>query len=254
VLRRIALLLKIFAVVALILCALALVFGTSNFQDCVSTDQQPYRAQQTEKGIPGIPVALAYRDCFGKWANDNNSAITAISTLLLFLVTAGLVWVAHRQHTTARAELRAYVFVTKCKVTHVVEGDGQGAAEAVVVIKNAGQTPARGVTNITGFAFDQYPPPPTLVLKVPRQLGDQSRFDLPPGEETVAITSPGICFTDPLKRELAEGKRVIFIYGEIRYRDVFGRDQTTQYRLMMGGPVGVNKGRLIGCKEGNEAT
>jgi hypothetical protein len=47
---------------------------------------------------------------------------------------------------------------------------------------------------------------------------------------------------------------VIFVYGEIRYRDIFKRKQWTKYRLMMGGPVGVRGRQLSGCEEGNEAT
>lgn len=223
-LKHIARAVKFSAALALILCALVLIFGASRFQECVSTNQQSDSTQEAKGSIPGISVLFAYRDCFGNWANENNAPITAVSTLLLFVVTCVLVWVAHNQHTTARIQLRAYVSVTKCKVTHVVEGEGQGAAEAVVIIKNSGQTPAKQVTNITGFAFDSYPIPASLKLKVPKISVPHTKVDLPPGEETAAVTSPGICFTESLKRELAEGKRVIFVYGEIRYQDMFGKD------------------------------
>jgi hypothetical protein len=49
-------------------------------------------------------------------------------------------------------------------------------------------------------------------------------------------------------------KKYAFVYGEMCYRDVFGKRQQTKYRLMTGGPVGFADGGLVGCDEGNEAT
>jgi hypothetical protein len=61
-------------------------------------------------------------------------------------------------------------------------------------------------------------------------------------------------FTPATKESLANGGHVIYVYGEIRYRDVFGRKQWTKYRYMIGGPVGVRGEQMAGCEEGNEAT
>jgi hypothetical protein len=41
---------------------------------------------------------------------------------------------------------------------------------------------------------------------------------------------------------------------EVQLRsDVFGKARWTQYRFMMGGPVGFRDGQLVGCEEGNES-
>jgi hypothetical protein len=63
----------------------------------------------------------------------------------------------------------------------------------------------------------------------------------------------------PLKIEereaLVNGQLVIYVYGEVRYFDAFGRKQRTRYRFMMGGPVGTQPGgKLVACEDGNEAT
>jgi hypothetical protein len=98
---------------------------------------------------------------------------TAFATVLLTIVTACLGWLAYRQVLTTRAQLRAYVFVSSAKVTNVVDGDGM--AEAHVMIKNSGQTPAYEVAQVGGFAIDRYPPPPTLDLSI---------RDVPPSTQT----------------------------------------------------------------------
>jgi hypothetical protein len=82
----------------------------------------------------------------------------------------------------------------------------------------------------------------------------RNRQALGPGAASVSLTSAGRAVTAPEKASLAEGTGIIFIYGEIRYRDAYARDQWTKYRLMLGGPVGVRGGQLAGCEEGNEAT
>src|ERR1017187_2678201 len=48
----------------------------------------------------------------GSFVETHNAAIVAISTVLLALVTGGLVWVAYVQLRTTRRQLRAYVALT----------------------------------------------------------------------------------------------------------------------------------------------
>jgi hypothetical protein len=92
-------------------------------------------------------------------------AYIAFFGLLLVIVTGGLVWIGYMQIRTARAQLRAYVFVDVIRITHV--GDGDGIPEAQVYIKNCGQTPAYQCRGVGGFAISPFfPPPPDLDLSV----------------------------------------------------------------------------------------
>jgi hypothetical protein len=59
---------------------------------------------------------------------------------------------------------------------------------------------------------------------------------------------------DQHRTALANGTGIIYVYGEIRYRDVFGLKHWTKYRYMIGGPVGLRGEQMAGCEEGNEAT
>src|SRR5215467_11313317 len=127
---------------------------------------------------------------------------------------------------TARRQLRAYVLVSGTAVTNVAEGDG--IPEAQVVIKNFGETPAYNFVNVTGFAGNVYPPPSSITLTVP-----ESEFSKPIARSVLGPTQQEMSTTDwqekkrPLTRDekiaLAEGRAIIYVYGEIRYVDAFGR-------------------------------
>jgi hypothetical protein len=88
----------------------------------------------------------------------------------------------------------------------------------------------------------------------------QTRLALPsglPSVSPVSIADPRYS-TGEAKSELvarlSNGTLIAFVYGEIRYTDIFGKARWTQYRFMMGGPVGFRDGQLVGCEEGNEST
>jgi hypothetical protein len=155
---------------------------------------------------------------------------------------------------TAERQLRAYVFVESAQIVNVL--DGSGSPEAHVVIKNYGQTPAYEL--VSGFAMDQYPSPPTLNLSVDDAdfgIGGKTAMALGPGCESFSITPSKKPSVPPeIRNEIINGTWIAYVYGEIRYKDVFGNRQTTEYRLMTGGPVGVRGSQLVGCDEGNKAT
>jgi hypothetical protein len=203
-----------------------------------------------------------------KWLHEKficdvhfTDVIISIFTVLLVFVTGGLIWVGFRQIVTSRAQLRAYVFVHTAKV--VILDDEVTVPTAVVVIKNSGQTPARRLINVSGFAVSQHPikTMPNLLVSDREFASVWTKTDLG-ADNTTATTTPisydPIYATRAAKAEfvkgLSEGKLIAFVYGEIRYRDVFKRRWWTKYRLMMGGPIGFAEGQLVGCNEGNEAT
>jgi hypothetical protein len=179
------------------------------------------------------------------------TVILAIATWALYRATRNLVRGAEE---TAERQLRAYVLVSSAKVTNLTNlVEGNGIPEAIVVIKNSGQTPAYDLHNVTGFTADSYPPRPTIKLTISdKDSIVQTTMPLGPGDTTASNTL-GKILTDPQKASLADGTGVVYVYGTIRYRDVFGKHRCTKYRLMIGGPVGVRGGQLTACEEGNEA-
>jgi hypothetical protein len=157
---------------------------------------------------------------------------------------------------TAERQLRAYVFVERAQIVNLI--DGIGRPEAHVVIKNYGQTPAYELVNIIGLAIDEYPTPPTLNLTVNEDelVGGKAAMALGPGCESFSIAAPSTAPPVPpeVRAEFFNGTRIAFVYGKVRYKDVFGTERWTEYRLMIGGAAGVRGNQLVGCDEGNEAT
>ena len=145
------------------------------------------------------------------------------------------------------SQLRAYVFVTAARI-HGFEQDGPPRLQ--IRISNRGQTPAYRLTHKHGITYRE--------ASVSRFRGDL----FPPDEEapiSVATLAPGIiqdAFIDvPLtpehKATIRNGTHALFAYGEIRYNDAFGKQRTSNYRLMYGdGPPLANDQFTI-CEEGN---
>jgi hypothetical protein len=232
-----------FAIFVVVVLAIVFWFiGTSEaFKNCL----KERKTSDAYKAIYASPSVIARtikrvdlnRVCAGDFADKDNGAITAVFTVLLTIVTGGLVWIGHRQIETSRAQLRAYVLTSRTVVTNLVHGTTE-MPEAQVTIKNSGQTPAHNVISVNRFAIDKYPSPPTLNLIISdREFSNPalSREVLGPGDTSISVVSAGRLLTAPEKASLASGTGIVYVYGEIRYRDAFGRKQSTKYRYMMGG-------------------
>jgi hypothetical protein len=155
----------------------------------------------------------------------------------------------------AERQLRAYVFVDSAQVVNVIEGGG--SPESHVVIKNFGQTPAYDVVNISGIAMDEYPSPPTLNLTMTDEDfgAEKPAMAMGPSDTSFSVIPSKRPPVPPeIRSAVINGTWVVYVYGEIRYKDVFGRKQWTKYRLMMGGPAGTSGGLLVGCDDGNQAS
>jgi hypothetical protein len=120
-------------------------------------------------------------------------------------------------------------------------------------IKNSGQTPAYDVRHWGNILFREFP----------------LKSDLPKRDAkiipTACVLGPGISSTKfnylfhPLTAQevadLRAGNGAVYVYGEITYKDTFGKSWYTRYRLMhhaSGGAIGVSTD-LSFCESGNEA-
>jgi len=131
---------------------------------------------------------------------------------------------------TAERQLRAYVGVSEASI-HKVE---TGAPEAIVSIKNFGQTPAYDVQAWIHMWIAEYPLTVTVLPDAPADF-PKSTAVLHPGIQTAFVMPK----EPPVKKELIPllGTAIgtIYVYGTIKYRDAFRRDRTTKYRLIYGG-------------------
>jgi hypothetical protein len=148
---------------------------------------------------------------------------------------------------TARRQLRAYVFVTTAEI-----GDIENAqnVRASVSIKNSGQTPAYDLINLGAVTFrdvglkgDPWPEDRDASL---------SKSSLGPGE--VLWKHFGARpLTSEERAAVRSGTHAVYVYGEILYRDAFGKRRYSRYRFMHLGEAAVRNRQLVVCEEGNEA-
>jgi hypothetical protein len=189
----------------------------------------------------------------GNWAlSDKIAAIASAVAFLQFLALIATIWVMIEN---GRRQLRAYVLTSSAKMVHGIKDDG--IPEVHVVIKNSGQTPAHDMMSVGGIAFEAYPPPPRPYFTVSDQdflSFGKTQMPLGPGDDTLAIFGAKRPFNPAERASLIAGTGACWVHGEIRYRDIFGRNQWTKYRMMLGGPVGIRGGNLVGCEGGNEAS
>jgi hypothetical protein len=154
---------------------------------------------------------------------------------------------------TAQRQLRAYIGVSAASMSR---DEHSGVPQAQVDFKNFGQTPAHDVTGWIDIVFDEYPL--KGILPVPDRINHGVDV-LGPGQITI-LAPPQ---KPPLPRAsiglLGSPKLTCYVYGEIRYKDVFGHEWTTQVRLLYGGVAATRHSPtgqwlLSPDVEGNKAT
>jgi hypothetical protein len=176
--------------------------------------------------------------------------VLAGATLFLYLATRSLVRGAE---DTAERQLRAYVSVDKARVIGV---NGSQQPKAHVVIKNYGQTPAYELLHWTGMEVETWPHPDNFDFV----LGTLAKHTLGPGAfihgyQDRFLKGPPRALTTEQHAGLRDKSMALYVFGEIRYKDAFRKTRFTKYKMMIGGPVGMDEsGALVTCEEGNDAT
>ncbi|MGA7219310.1 MAG: hypothetical protein WBX38_13390 [Candidatus Sulfotelmatobacter sp.] len=156
---------------------------------------------------------------------------------------------------TAEKQLRAYV----CVDSALLKFKRPDVPEVQVHYSNRGQTPAYDVRSWIHMWIERHP------LKVPLPLPtagfQMSTAILPPGARPyVQIIEKNPPVPMNAIRLVGTTEGTIYVYGEIRYRDIFQKERFTKFRLIYGGPGGVRKipdkeeWLLNPDTEGNEAS
>jgi hypothetical protein len=228
-------------------------WSSNDFQECrVYQGQYPTAQNDQGKTAPVLfpspdSIHILWR-CADGFAKATGGAITALTIILLALVTSGLLVIAYLGISTTRTELRAYVAVAEAHLENI--GDGQTPI-AVLTIKNFGQTPAYQMTQWARVGADVFPlknePPKAKEDKTlpTRVLAPQGAVILRP-EYKAPLTAGAIA-------ALEAGTHAIYVEGKIEYRDAFKRKRRTNYLLFAGGKIGFTR-ELSAYVTGNDAT
>lgn len=166
--------------------------------------------------------------------------------------TAGMI---AKMDENAVRQLRAYV----CVSTALIKFARPDIPEAQIHIKNCGQTPAYDVRHWIGMWIEEYPL--KVVLAEPPPDFSMSTALLAPGGESIMIFPKPLPVPPDSIKLLGKPEGTIFIYGKVAYKDGFGKERYTNYRLMYGGSEavrsrtidGVTTGMLKPDTDGNDA-
>ena len=182
-----------------------------------------------------------------------------IGTAILAIATGGLALVAFFQMRNARESIAASVKLADAAVAHaghaeqvrVSEKSAERQLRAYVsaipnfiafhpnnnsfsiryVITNHGQTPAYQMAGQVTIEVLSYPLPPDWQFPTPPEMQSRlSRSILFPGQRSPAITKMRQSIgASEIIQVTAGTERRIFVYGVIRYLDVFDRPQHTRF-------------------------
>jgi len=192
------------------------------------------------------------------WWHKLQTDPVATFTSLLFVATVLLWWSTRKlvrsTEQTAAQQMRAYVF-TKHDAT--ASGDPikleiNGALSVSTIIKNFGNTPALDMMSFYSIRIVPLPLSSIGFLDKPSYATDSPKSPLAPGEVIYhRISLP----TKLDKNDIAAiewGTAALFVFGEIKYFDIFKQPHWTKYCLISTGDDFTNRS-LAYYHEGNEA-
>ena len=217
----------------------------------VVTEEEP--VNDTAQEAP--PLSVGFQEAGGEsggwyqWTHEPTAVFTACIAFFTFILAMAGGYHVYVAGATARRQLRAYVFITQTEVNGVASTT-QPVSQ--LVIRNTGQTPAHDVMVYGNMIFDEFPLKkdlPVLVFSDP-QL---TKENLGPGSERYKWEYALTPLNEEQITKMHAGTHALYVYGEIRYRDVFRKKRFTKYLYYTGGNMGIRGTILGGYPEGNEA-
>jgi hypothetical protein len=174
-------------------------------------------------------------------------------TFLLFWATLAL-WLSTRRlvsgaEITAKRQLRAYVDLMSGQVIDF--GIPNRPFRVRIVVKNSGQTPAYEVDQWVSVGPDDIPP--KIGFPPPSPEIPSIKSTLAPGAVSTTLQE-----CEPLSamqiEKIRSGKAAIWAWGEIAYKDAFGEDRKSWFRLIYrGGDHTRPRGGMSVDRDGNGA-
>jgi cell division septation protein DedD len=181
------------------------------------------------------------------WFTKANMALAFIGTILI----VATFWETRKAN---RVQLRAYINVEYATINY----GATGTAKTKVVLKNTGQTPARHVMVIMHDHIfpveieNDFPVSDFSKAKSRISVERDGHLEIT-GETDDTINDPK--FEGMLMERLQVESWRIYIWGEVRYQDVFGQKWFTTFRFQ-NHKFGYKEGNhnAAVCPEGNDST
>ena len=148
---------------------------------------------------------------------------------------------------TAKQQLRAYVFVDEILVENL---EDPTKAFAKIMIKNGGQTPAYEFRHKTG-RFIRLPDDDSDFPVTPTSTSGSVSVMNPDGITKIGVD---LEYSSEVIDAIREGRAILFVFGRITYKDIFGKEQESCFRCTYGGANRDARGGMAFCAEGNGAT
>lgn len=225
----------------------------------IQSDQANQTTEPTKIEYPPNHTALTRGfNRLGTFIHDFREEIVAVGTLFIAVFTiilafaTGFLYVATRDlvkgtEESAKRQLRAYVHIDDTRGPDLTK-DCPYWFEFFV--KNGGKTPAYAVRQWTGFTLGPYPlnqplPSPTTPPRYAAIVNADGRVKV---QGEISQYS-----ADEVMRIQAEDTR-LYVFGRIIYRDVFGSNWETNFRMMYGGRDAARGQGMLFCEEGNDST
>ncbi|HEY5239252.1 MAG TPA: hypothetical protein VIJ62_12785 [Rhizomicrobium sp.] len=217
-----------FFCVVLITSTIAATFSTS-YQDCKTRESYATGTDKKHNSNNVVPTAQVNSlgiliDCEGTFADTNGSAITALATILLTVVTGGLIWLGWLQLITTRTQLRAQVFPQNFLQWWVPDTPSAGlySWRFRPLWQNSGDTAAEEVLLVVTCEVRNSILPAKYDFE--NALAGQIPTPglLPPKTTFGGGLAPaGFAITPQDIADAQAGNKFIYLYGWVRYLDVF---------------------------------
>lgn len=147
---------------------------------------------------------------------------------------------------TAQRQMRAYICFQE---GHVDLHANEGFYDVTIHLKNSGNTPAYDVQTWRSSQIIDQPEPPAA-FDAPQSWGGRGMVG--PGAYMGASGTLRHPFTPDDRASIKSGRKMIFVWGEVIYRDAFGERRFTRFRHVLGSETG--RGWFLRPAEhGNEA-
>ena len=244
--------------------AILLYRPSPSFGEAQRPDQPPSADNKTEPGQNGrtaqilppvklvktfqTPHATSDTSKNAKNTNNKSSADWWMVCLTFILSVAAVIQceIFILQIFTTRSQLRAYVFIEKIKIKRRALSNNW---DIMYTVKNNGVTPAHRVHIwATSSAFDGNT---DFLFLIPNSPAYESLGSIAPHGDFIdndeSVESVSVA-------DLKSGKRAIFLWGRILYKDVFRCSRRTDFCYFVGGESGLDGDEMFAYDKGNDST
>jgi len=158
-------------------------------------------------------------------------AWTAMATVLMFLATVALAYIAYNQYRTSQAQTRAYVGIDGGYMRYVDLVEGGRGFTIHIEIRNYGQTP--------GYQLTTWSKPPAILpsdsvpFGEPVPIADRLGNSIIGPQSNVSLDWT-ISVSDDQVRALKAGTHKIFVWGGVDFKDAFSAHRHFVFRIING--------------------